>query len=131
MGMKKFGAGISVKNNVEAVEFYKKVFGLELKSYDLFPEGNPYYGEYMHAELWKGDEHIFDVQSLAYDKYDFDEEKQIINFGVYFENEAEVLDAFTLLSEGGVVVEPLGSLPWSTYCATVIDKYGILWWISV
>ena len=39
MGMKSFGVGISVKSNVEAVEFYKKVFGLETGILDLFPEG--------------------------------------------------------------------------------------------
>ena len=42
MGMKSFGVGISVKSNVEAVEFYKKVFGLETGILDLFPEGHAY-----------------------------------------------------------------------------------------
>jgi len=51
MDMKSCGVGISVKNNKEAVEFYKKVFNLELKYCDFFPEESPYYGEYMHAEL--------------------------------------------------------------------------------
>lgn len=70
MEMKKFGVGILVKNNVEAVEFYKKVFGLELGFHEMFPEGHPYYGNYMHAELMKDDEHIFDVQCLEHENAD-------------------------------------------------------------
>lgn len=128
MGMKNFGVGIAVKGNVEAVEFYKKVFGLELGNYVKFPEGHPYYGEYQHAELWKDGKHVFDVSSLT---HDFNSKKQIISFGAYFDNEDEVRQAFTLLSESGVVIDPLGAMPWSQFCATVIDKYGITWWISV
>ncbi len=45
-------------------------------------------------------------------------------------NEA-VLRAFRILSEGGVVLEPIHELPWSKCCATVIDKYGVCWWIGI
>ena len=31
----------------------------------------------------------------------------------------------------GVVVEEIHELPWNKYCATVIDKYGVCWWIAV
>ena len=27
--------------------------------------------------------------------------------------------------------EPIGELPWSKCCATIIDKYGVCWWISI
>ena len=131
MGMKSFGVGISVKSNVEAVEFYKKVFGLETGILDLFPEGHPYYGAYQHAELVKDGKVVFCVQSLEHELYDFDAEKQIINFGVYFDDEFELREAFNQLREGGIVKEPFHSEPWSQLCATVIDKYGISWWISI
>lgn len=42
-----------------------------------------------------------------------------------------VKNAFDVLSEGGVVVEKIHELPWSKYCATVIDKYGVCWWIGI
>lgn len=79
----------------------------------------------------KDDEHIFDVQCLEHENADFNAEKQIISFGAYFENEAELQEAFNLLSDGGIVKEPLGTVPWSQCCATVIDKFGITWWISI
>ncbi len=46
-------------------------------------------------------------------------------------SEEAVKRAFDVLSEGGVVVDPLGSLPWSSCCATVIDRYGVCWWIAI
>ena len=46
-------------------------------------------------------------------------------------SEEAVKRAFNVLSEGGVVVDPLGSLPWSSCCATVIDRYGVCWWIAI
>ena len=48
-----------------------------------------------------------------------------------FKNEAAVHNAFDVLSDGGVGLEPIGQLPWSSCCATVIDKFGVCWWISI
>lgn len=45
--------------------------------------------------------------------------------------EEAVYKAFQVLSDGGVIIEPIGSLPWSKCCATLIDKYGVCWWISI
>ena len=42
-----------------------------------------------------------------------------------------VLRAFRVLSEGGAVIEPIHEAPWSACCATVIDRYGVCWWLSV
>ncbi len=127
MGMKNFSVGIAAKNNVEIVEFYKKVFGLELGFHAKFLDGE-YQEQYQHATLPKDGKKVFDVVTLT---HDVDAEKQIISFGVYFDNEAEVREAFILLSEGGIVKEPIGSVPWSSCCASVIDKFGITWWISI
>lgn len=33
--------------------------------------------------------------------------------------------------DGGVVIEAIHELPWNKYCATVIDKYGVCWWIAI
>lgn len=30
-----------------------------------------------------------------------------------------------------VVLEPIHELPWSKCNATIIDKYGVCWWISI
>lgn len=46
-------------------------------------------------------------------------------------SEEAVQRAFDVLSDGGVVLHPIGSLPWSSCCATVIDRYGVCWWIAI
>ena len=45
--------------------------------------------------------------------------------------EESVHHAFDILRDGGVVIEAIHELPWSKCCATVIDKYGVCWWISI
>lgn len=42
-----------------------------------------------------------------------------------------VKHALDVLSDGGVVVEQIHELPWSKCCATVIDKYGVCWWLGI
>ena len=54
---------------------------------------------------------------------------------VYVKNSMEAAKtyckAFGVLSDGGVVIEAIHELPWNKYCATVIDKYGVCWWIAI
>ena len=132
MGMIKFGIGIAIKNNVEAVELYKNVFGMELGDADYFPEDSPNYGQYMHAEMWKDGVHLFDITSQSEEEQGFDPRKQLHGFGAYFRTEAELREAFDLLSAGGIITSPFGTvLPWSPCSASLIDKFGVSWWISV
>ena len=46
-------------------------------------------------------------------------------------SEEAVYNAFRILSDSGVITEPIHELPWSKCCATIIDKYGVCWWISI
>lgn len=45
--------------------------------------------------------------------------------------EESVHRAFDVLRDGGVVLEEIHEVPWSKCCATVIDKYGVCWWIAI
>ena len=46
-------------------------------------------------------------------------------------SEDAVKNALAVLSDGGVVLEPIYSLPWNSCCATVIDRYGVCWWLGI
>ncbi len=46
-------------------------------------------------------------------------------------SEEAVHHAFNILSGGVIVIYPIKEVPWSKCCATVIDKYGVCWWISI
>lgn len=54
-----------------------------------------------------------------------------MSYGINFESEEEVKRAYELLAEAGTVLLELGTLPWSTCCADIIDKYGVYWYLSV
>ena len=57
---------------------------------------------------------------------------QTMTFNVFeMGSEENVAHALQVLSAGGVVLEPLHALPWSKCCATVIDRYGVCWWLSL
>jgi len=46
-------------------------------------------------------------------------------------SEEAVCNAFNILSNGGVIINPIHEVPWSKCCATVIDKFGVCWWIAI
>jgi uncharacterized glyoxalase superfamily protein PhnB len=46
-------------------------------------------------------------------------------------SEEAVYNAFNILSKGGVIINPIQEVPWNKYCATVIDRFGVCWWIAI
>ena len=115
------GVGIYVKNSAEAVELYKKAFGLELGYHVKNPDGS-----YFHSELYKGDKELLSVVEATDDLSG----KERVQLGIEFESEAELRKAFALLIEGGTIETPIGPLPWSNCAAALTDKFGIRWYFS-
>lgn len=115
------GTGIYVRNSIDAVELYKKAFGLELGYHVKNPDGT-----YFHSELYKDGEEVLSVVESSDDSA----AEHIVQLGVTLADEAEVRAAFALLSEGGQVKTPIGPLPWSPCAADLIDKFGVWWYIS-
>jgi PhnB protein len=54
-----------------------------------------------------------------------------MSLGIIFNNKEEVQKAYKMLSIGGNILFPLGSLPWSECAADVVDKFGVCWYIAV
>lgn len=55
-----------------------------------------------------------------------------MTFNVFEMQSVEIFDhASNVLSEGGVVLQPISEVPWSKRCATIIGKYAVCWWISI
>ena len=51
---------------------------------------------------------------------------------VYVMNSIEAAEnAYNVLKEDGIVIEAIHELPWNKYCATVMDRYGVCWWIGI
>lgn len=122
---------VYVMNSLEAVDMYCRAFGAKV----TFEIKNEAKTEYEHCELSVNGEPIL-AASEAPEPYDVrlihEKKWQTMTFNAFeMGSEAAVHHAFNILSEGGVVIEPIHEVPWSKCCATVIDKYGVCWWISI
>lgn len=127
------GATLYIKNTVEAVEWYKEAFGMTLGYNEKFPDGT-----FMHAELLRDGHQVFAVSESQNDAFvhamlasSIEGSRPTMSYSMNLDTEDEVRKAYAILAEGGKVLFPLGSLPWSSCCAEVIDKYGVYWYITV
>jgi len=122
---------VYVMNSIEAVETYCKAFGAKVS----FEIKNNAKTEYEHCELSVNDEPILAV-SEASEPYDVSAihkmRLQTMTFNAFELGSIDaVKKAFDVLSDSGVIIEEIHKVPWSKCCATVIDKYGVCWWIAV
>lgn len=122
---------VYVENSLEAAQWYCDAFGAEITFEIKNPEGTAY----EHCEL-SVDGEGFLALSEAQNPCDIQLVHELrwetMTFNVFEMGTKEKVDhAFQVLKEGGVVLQPLGELPWNKYNATVIDKYGVCWWIAI
>lgn len=122
---------VYVKNSIEAVAMYCRAFGAEV-TFEIKDEAGT---AYEHCELSVNGEGFL-AASEAANPCDISVVHknmwQTMTFNVFeMGSEDAVRNAFNILSEGGVVIEPIHEAPWNKYCATVIDKYGVCWWLAI
>ncbi|MDD4292190.1 MAG: hypothetical protein PHX51_08180 [Clostridia bacterium] len=120
-----------VKNSLEAAEMYCRAFGAEV----TFEIKNDIETAYEHCELSVNGEGFLalaeaknpcDISTVHKMKW------ETMTFNVFeMGSEKAVLNAFHILSKDGVVINAIHEVPWSKCCATIIDKYGVCWWISI
>jgi uncharacterized glyoxalase superfamily protein PhnB len=129
----KLGATLYIKNTIEAVELYMKAFEMTLGYHEKFPDGS-----FMHAALLRDGQEIFAVSESQNDTFvnvmltsSLKESRPTMSYGLNFDSEDEVKRAYAMLAKDGTVLLPLGTLPWSSCCAEVVDKYGVYWYITV
>lgn len=114
------GVGLYVKNSPQAVELYRKAFGLEL-GYHVKNED----GTYFHSELTQREQGVLSVVEGK------PERVNPVELGLTFETKEALERAFAVLQEGGAVeLEPC-ELPWSPWAAGVTDRFGVHWFLSV
>lgn len=122
---------VYVKNSLEAAKTYCKAFGAEITAEYINSSGTAY----EHCELSVNGENFLalseannpcDIEFVHKMKW------ETMTFNVFeMGTEEAVQRAFDVLREGGVVIHEIQELPWSKCNATVIDKYGVCWWISI
>ena len=122
---------VYVKNSFDAAETYCKAFGAEV----TLEMKNDAETAYEHCELSVNGEGFLalaeatnpcDIEFVHKMKW------ETMTFNVFEIGSKEAVEhAFDILSEGGVVIHPIHELPWRKCCATIIDKYGVCWWIAI
>jgi uncharacterized glyoxalase superfamily protein PhnB len=124
----KINSQVYVIGSIEAVEIYCKAFGAEI-SFQIKTEENTY----AHCELSVNDQMFLAVSEAPFD-CDHNKEHvwQTMAFNVYeMGTEDAVRNAYDVLREGVTVIDDLGPCGWNVFCANVIDKFGIFWWIAI
>jgi PhnB protein len=125
---------LSFKDNTrQAMEFYKSVFGGELRM-STFKEFHASQDPsednmIMHAEL----EAPNGIQFMASDTPKSMEYHPGANISMSLsgDNEAELKSYFEKLSTGGMVTMPLEKAPWGDTFGMCTDKYGVNWMVNV
>ena len=124
-------AQVYVMNSIEAAKTYCKAFGAEITMEMKNSSGTAY----EHCVLSVDGEGIL---ALAEAKNPYDVEVihkmrwETMTFNAFELGTVDaVKNAFDVLRDGGVVIEEIHEYPWSACGATVIDKYGVCWWISI
>lgn len=115
-------SGIYVKGGAEASALYMDAFGLTLGYHVKNPDGSFY-----HSELMCGEAELLSVIEAP----DAPQPDHTVQLTVILDTEADVRRAFELLSVGGSVDLPVGSLPWSDCAASVHDRFGVWWYVTV
>ena len=122
---------VYVINSIEAVKTYCKAFGAKV-TYEIKNDAGT---AYEHCVLSVNNEPILAVAEASelYDVSVIHRMKwQTMTFNAFELGSTDaVQNAYDILREGGVVIETIHELPWNKYCATVIDKYGVCWWIAI
>ncbi len=122
---------VYVKNSFEAADMYCRAFGAEI----TFEIKNPDKTAYEHCELSVNGEGFLALAEAANPcdiRIVHEKRWETMTFNVFEMGSEEAVDnAFRILSHGGVVIQPIQALPWNRCCATVIDKYGVCWWIAI
>jgi PhnB protein len=124
--MEKIIPNISVKNCKEVLEYYKDVFGGEIKNLQM-ADGKEMFkgheGKVVHAEL-----HI-NADCIMYLNDPFEEKAPDSNISLMLQlsSEEEINKLYSALIQKGTVNYELQRTFWGTMHAVVRDCYGTIW----
>jgi len=121
----------------EAIEFYRRVLGAEVSMLmrykdspeppapGMLPPGSE--NKVMHANLRIGDANVMVSDGHCSGQPDF----RGFALSINMPDVARADQAFAALAEGGQVQMPLAKTFWSPRFGMVIDRFGVMWMVSV
>ncbi len=124
--MKKIIPNIRVSNCKQALDYYKEVFGGEIKNVQM-ADGKEMFkgqeGKIIHAELHVNDDCIIYLN----DAFGTEPETSNITIILELESRDEITRLYSALKEKGDVTFDLQKTFWGSYHAVVTDGYGTTW----
>jgi len=127
--MKSIIPEIYVKNCKDALEYYKGIFGGEIKNVQM-ADGKEMFkgfeGKIIHAELYINNECVMYFVDVFNDK----NYESNINLVLELDSEEEINKVYSALSKDGKVKFQLQKTFWGAYHGVVIDCYGITWGLN-
>lgn len=127
--LKRIVPAIEVDNCKDAIEFYRNVFGGEIRNVMTGAVDEMFQGhesKIIHAELYVND------MCLMFFSDPFEEIKKGGHFSVLLEldSEEEINRLYKALLEGGSAFMELEKTFWGGLCAVVTDHLGISWTLN-
>ncbi|WP_097028422.1 VOC family protein [Clostridium peptidivorans] len=127
--MKRIIPEIFVENCKEALEYYKEVFGGEIKNVQL-ADGKPMFkgfeGKIIHSELHVNADCIMYLLDILTDSHKRPNGSLLLEL----ESEEEINRLYSALSKNGSVKFELQKTFWGAYHAVVTDYYGNTWGLN-
>lgn len=102
----------------EAINFYTKVFGYEIKEGDIHKWEN---GTIAHAEI------MIYGNKLMLSDVDFDTHFAGFALSINLTDSDELTQKYNAMSEGAEMTMPLGKVEWSQLYGLLKDKLGVTW----
>jgi PhnB protein len=128
--MKTMIPSIAVKNCKEALEFYKGIFGGEIKNAQLADDVEMFKGhegKYIHAELHINHNCVLYLTDIFNPNHNSGNNFQIV---IELDSEEEITHHFNELAKDGHVHFPLQDTFWGANHGVVTDKFGITWGLN-
>ena len=125
---------IGFKDNArEAMEFYKTVFGGKLE-FHTFKEYNassdPSEDDKIMHSMLEADNGITFMASDTPSSMEY-KAGSSISMSLSGDNDEELSDYFSKLTEGGTITMPLEQAPWADKFGMLVDKFGISWMVNI
>ena len=124
--MKKIIPNISIENCKEALEYYKSIFGGEIRNTQM-ADGKEMFkgqeGKIIHSELHINNECIMYLNDLFENR----EANSNISLILELDSKEEIDKLFSELKKKGDVEFDLQKTFWGSYHGVITDCYGITW----
>jgi PhnB protein len=127
--MKRIIPEIYVENCKEALEYYKEVFGGEIKNVQM-ADGKEMFkgfeGKIIHSELHINEDCVMYLVDILKGKREAEDNHLLLEL----DNEEEINNIYQALSKNGIVKYELQKTFWGAYHAVVTDSYGNTWGLN-